>query len=337
MIIFFLNPLLLYSAFEARMYAMLAFFATLSWYFLKRGEQKYYIIASVLGLYTHYFMLLVVASQAVYIMTSHFLTKKVKIQDYKVLVISGLFFLPWLLYIMSVHTAGQENFWILPPQFDTYNHMPFLLYTGYELGFGFFNKYVWGLTILLNIIPLYGLYRLRKQKEEYRDIYVFLTSWAFIPVFIVFGLSFIKPLFLPRYLIASSVGLTLLLIYVIDEFPRFIGVILGVILILYSSFYLHLHVVNRKKAPMKPVISEIKSLARNNEPLYVTNELDFFTAQYYFYPERVYIYAKSYEEIPAFTGKILIPESKIANTLPYYPAKAFVLNENLSYSIQALY
>ncbi len=337
LLLFFLNPLLLYNAFEARMYTMLAFFATLSWYFLKRGHKTHYIIATVLGLYTHYFMLLVVASQLFYVATSHFLSKKIKIKDYKEILICGVLFLPWILYLLTIHAAGQEQFWILPLQFDTYNHMPTLLYTGYEFNFGFFENYLWGITILLNIIPLYGLYRLKKQKPEYRDIYIFLSTWTFIPVFITFGLSLFKPLFLPRYLIASSVGVSLIVIYVLDEFPRTVGTVLTVIFAAYSLFYLHLHVTKRPKAPVKSVMTEIRSLAKDDGQLFVTNELDFFTAQYYFDPERVYIYAKNYEEIPAYTGKVLIPNSKIAYSLPLYPKKAFILNDDLTYTIQALY
>ncbi len=332
----FFNPLLLYNAFEARMYAMLAFLATLSWYFLKRGKPKSYIIITVLGLYTHYFMVLVVASQLFYIASSHFLKKRGKLQDYKEIGVSLLLFVPWLLFLFFTRNTIQDRFWILPPQFETYTHMPSLLYTGYEFYFEFFKPYLIGLTIFFNIVPLYGLYLLRHQREKYRDIFLLLTSWTFIPVFITFGLSFIKPLFLPRYLIASSVGLSMFLIYVIDEFPRLIGVLLTVILLFYSSLYLSLHIKNRAKAPIKQTFREIKMLVRGDEKLYVTNELDFFTAQYYFDPNRVYIYAKDYEEIPSYTGKVLIPKERIVHTLPLYPKKAFVLNDDLSYSIQAL-
>lgn len=333
---FLFNPLLLYNAFEARMYAMLAFFATLSWYFLKRGKPRLYIVATVLGLYTHYFMILVLLSQIFYIASSHLLKKKAKLRDYREIGVSFLYFVPWLIFLFLSHRLGQEQFWILQPQFDTYTHMPSLLYTGYEFDFEFFQRFLLPFTIFLNIIPLYGLFQLRHQREKYRDIFLFLTSWTFIPVFITFGLSLTKPLFLPRYLIASSVGFSILLIYILDEFPHLVRLVLTFFLVLYSSIYIGFHIRTRPKAPVRQTIREIKMLAKNNEPLYVVNELDFFTAQYYFDPNRVFIYAKDYEEIPSYTGKVLISKEKLVHKLPYYPKKAFVLKEDLSYSIEAL-
>ncbi len=201
-LIFLFNPLVLYNAFEARMYTMLAFFATFSWYYLATQKPKKYLLFTILGLYTHYFMLLVLASQIFYIFTSQLLKKAVKVRDYKEVGIAALSLAPWLIFVAVMHRGAADQFWILPPQFNTYNHMPTLLYTGYEFGFKFFDKYLWPLTILLNIIPLYGLYLLRTQKKIDRDKYVLLSAWTYIPVFIVFGLSFVKPLFLPRYLIA---------------------------------------------------------------------------------------------------------------------------------------
>ena len=153
-LLFFVSPLVLYNAFEARMYTMLACFATFSWYYLKTQKPKKYLLFTILGLYTHYFMLLVLASQAVYIFTSHLLKKTIKVRDYKELGIALLAFTPWIIFLLITHRgAAGEQFWIQPPQFNTYNHMPSLLYTGYEFDYQFFDKFLWPLTILLNVIP----------------------------------------------------------------------------------------------------------------------------------------------------------------------------------------
>jgi len=82
---------------------------------------------------------------------------------------------------------------------------------------------------------------------------------------------------------------------------------------------------------------EIRSLAKKNDRLYVTNELDFLKVQYYFPENQVYIFGKSYQEIPDFVGKILIPSERIINNLPIYPNKAFILNSDGSYEIKAVY
>ena len=92
-------------------------------------------------------------------------------------------------------------------------------------------------------------------------------------------------------------------------------------------------------------INEIQALMKKDDLIYVTSELDFFTVKYYLkkdkiLPEnqvKVYIYNKTYEEIPDYVGKILISKNDLAPLLPIFPKKAFVLKSDGSYSIQALY
>ncbi|MDO9028292.1 MAG: glycosyltransferase family 39 protein, partial [Candidatus Roizmanbacteria bacterium] len=62
LIFFILNPLLLYFAFEARMYSMLAFFASLSYYAFYKKNYRLYLLSTIAGLFTHYFMIIVVLS-----------------------------------------------------------------------------------------------------------------------------------------------------------------------------------------------------------------------------------------------------------------------------------
>ena len=78
-------------------------------------------------------------------------------------------------------------------------------------------------------------------------------------------------------------------------------------------------------------------LANKHDLIYVTDDLDFFTVQYYLNKNKVYIYKKNYKDLPMYDGKVLIPEERVTSTLPYYPQKAFILNSDGSYVIQAVY
>jgi hypothetical protein len=73
------------------------------------------------------------------------------------------------------------------------------------------------------------------------------------------------------------------------------------------------------------------------DKLYVTSELDFFTAQYYLDEKRVFIWNKTYKEIPQYVGKALIPKNKVATRLPFYPNKAFILDPWGGFTVMALY
>lgn len=319
---FALNPLLVYYALEGRMYTMFAFFASLSFYSLYRKKYMLYFVTTILGLYTHYFMVLGVIAQ-------FFLTKSKK------LVIPLIFFLPWVIFTIFNRGIGLDSFWI--QSFSVDNLINFLgsLYTGYEKGFKFYDKLIFPLSIALWILISYGYLKTKNQKDFRIFKYFFVWS-VFIPLFIVL-LSFIKPIFLPRYLIFSTVGLVLLIIFIIDKLPNVMKIIVIAIFIAVTVNYNKLQIKMRTKTDMKKTVYEIKYLMKENDVVYVTSELDFFTTQYYLQENKVYIWGKTYQEIPNYVGKALIPENKIRYSLPFYPKRAFVLTPDGEYTIKALY
>ena len=57
------NPMLLYFAFELRMYSLLVLLSTLSMYFLWTKKWRWHVLVTTLGLYTQPYMLFVLAAQ----------------------------------------------------------------------------------------------------------------------------------------------------------------------------------------------------------------------------------------------------------------------------------
>ena len=163
------------------------------------------------------------------------------------------------------------------------------------------------------------------------------TIWVFVPSLLVYLISLFKPIFFPRYLILAATGSILLLVLLIDKLKGFLKIAVVVLLILLTLKYNNLQVANRKKAPVRQVAREVKAQTNSGDLVYVTDILDFHTAQYYFGEDRVFIYNKSYEDIPAFVGKVLIPKEKIAYFLPLYPKKAFIIFGDLNYNVQAVF
>ena len=101
--------------------------------------------------------------------------------------------------------------------------------------------------------------------------------------------------------------------------------------------YQKIQIQHYKKRDFQKIVKEVKVLAKKGDPVYVTSVLDFFTAEYYFGENKVFVYNKSYDQIPYFVGKVLIPKEKLISSLPIYPKKAFILKSDGTYSIQALY
>ena len=320
LLLFVINPLLLYYAFEARMYTMLAFFSTLSFYALYKKKSKLYIISAVLGLYTHYFMVFVVLGQYLYS----------KFKQGIVL----LAFSPWLLYILLTKNIVSQSFWIT--KFEPSHLFTFIssIYTGYEADFKFFDKSVFMLSACLWVLMLYFFFKTKKAGTEKKHVWELFFIWGIGIPFFVAVISIFKPIFLPRYLIFSSVGLLFLMVSAFEKMPIIAKTIIIAFFVAITCSYQKFQILDRQKSNMKKPISEIKLMMNPGDVLFVTSELDFFTAQYYFGENHVYIYGKTYEEIPNYVGKVLIKKTDIAQKLPYFPYRAFVLDSWGNYTIQ---
>lgn len=323
LILFTINPLLLYYAMETRMYSMFAFFSALSFYSLLKNNKKTYLISTILGLYTHYFMLFVLIIQFIIFRSK----KQIKV---------FLYFLPWLIFLFLNKIYPFTSFWIEPlPKNNLINFIG-SLYTGYEYNFNFFKKDINTLSLLLILIILSWFFIKIKNNSQKKLIKI-LFAWAIIIPFFITIVSFIKPIFLPRYLIFANIGLLLLIIFIIDKYPKLLKILVLFLLFLFTINYNQLQIKERKKSNIRKTIYEIKYLMKKDDVLYVTNELDFFTAQYYLDEKKVYLWGKNYDELPLYIGKILIPKEKIVYNLPIYPKKAFILKSVDNYSIQSIY
>lgn len=324
--LFIINPLLVYYGFEARMYSMFAFFSLLSFYSLLKKDVKTYLIATVFGMYTHYFMIFVVLIQLLI-----FKSKKQ--------IISLILFIPWITFLIIKNQNLLSSFWIQSSSKTDLINFIGRIYTGYENTFNFFeNKInnIKNLSIIIILIIISGF--LIKPKNNYqKKIFKTLILWSIPIPFLIMIISFIKPIFNPRYLIFANIGLILLMIFIIEKYPIYLKIFVLSIIFLITLNYNNLQIKERKKANLKKTIYEIKKLMKKDDVLYVINELDFFTAQYYLDEKKVYIWGKNYDELPPYIGKTLIPKEKIIYNLPIYPKKAFILYSSGEYLIQSLY
>ncbi len=332
LLLFLLNPLLNYYAFEARMYSMVACIATLLFYALLQKKYKLYSITALIALYTHYFLIVVLLFQSIYILL--FLDKKEKNIVLHSLKSTLPLYIPWVIMLLFAHPPLGNSFWIATTSWKDFVLIPAVILTGYESGSWIVVSFLSTISLVVSTLICYGIVRLSPQHKKFHLI--LLVGWALLIPLGVFLLSFIKPVFLPRYLIFSTVGISLLLIlsiHTIRSVPlRILAVtVLFGLLNSYSSAQIQM----RKKAPLREVFSKIKSEMKRGDVLYVTHDYDFHPAKYYLPTTPIYLYGKTYEELPWFIGKVLIDKKDLRDTLPLYPERAFILNNDGSYSIMA--
>lgn len=328
-----INPILLYYAFEARMYSMFACLAAVSFYALYTKKRKLYFWSIIGGLFTHYFMVFVVLAQLGALYVAH--KRTILRSTLKILVIPGIIFLLWLTFV-AMQSTHSQGFWILPSELKDLIYLPAVLYTGYESTHRFYTQNAAGiytpLLLLTGVFVLIAVYAFIEYSEHIFDrekwTFFFFLFWGVVPPLVIFGISFFKPIFLPRYIIFSAPGMVFFIIYILQHLPRSPRYIVLALLFIFTWNYHKLQLEYRtKKYPAEKLIS-LKGTFQPNESLYLMNELDYFVALYYLPNVEVKIYGNNYDEIPAYVGKVLIPPSAVVNQLPVYPHRAVVLEEN---------
>lgn len=334
--LFVMNPIVLYYAFEGRMYSMLFCMTMLSTFFLLRKQSMPYLISLILGLYTHYFFILIFASQFLYLVVFELRQKQslIKSDLIKKQIYAGLLFLPWFVFFLSQNSEVSGDFWISRLMKSQVLLIPSYLYSGIDKDFWaplkqnpILFSYLRNFTLFFWVTILVGaFYSWKKRIVSHANQLFFLTF--IVSILGVIVVSEFKPLFVPRYLIAASAMLSLTLILSIMSMPRLIQIAFFSILIFFSFQMNSIQLEYRNRGLMRDMAKEVAPLLQKQDVIYVTSELDIFDAMYYFGKERSFLYGMTYDEIPSYVGKVLIPPELIKTELPMYPKKAFIIENS---------
>ncbi|MEK7165765.1 MAG: glycosyltransferase family 39 protein, partial [Patescibacteria group bacterium] len=318
------NPMLLYFAFEIRMYSLLTMLATLSMYFLYTNNWIGYIISASLGMYTQPFMAFVILAQNSYLL----LTGKFRIALRNDILL-GLLYLPWMPILFTQFKASGPM-WMYPIDLNLLAAVLGNLYVGYEGTPGFIWPYVQGVSLFILLAALF----LWKAKINRSQTLLWLT-WIFIPLFLVLGISLIKPIYVHRYVIFVTVAEVFLIsAFMVKVLPQTIkwriayAFLITIILIDFVAVAFH------RKVPIRDTFTEIKSLLKAGDVVYAETPLVFYESLYYAPPyTNVYLYNPQKITPPRYVGSVGMPQAVWATESPSLPQRAFVISEDGSYYI----
>ncbi len=331
---FFLNPMLIYYAFEVRAYGWYIFFAVLSMYAYIEKRWLLYVAAGVLGFYTHTYFGVVIFVEAlhwfIFNKNTFFSKKTFKEPMFKSTVAIGLLILPWLIKI-GTELSTLKNSWYFPVNMHLVMSVLGNMYLGYEGT----PWYLWGATQVLSLIILIlFIIALKPKKTRVRNSFFFLM--VTVPLIIVVGISFIKPLFVNRYLIGVTVAEIILLALSIEAigkafYQKLAATVIFIFLVIFNIWYPSQH----PKLDIRSTINEINSL-KNKEDLYlVDNPLVFFETLYYSKNRsEVYLFNPNHSPFPWYIGDAVFDPSKMTDQIPVYPRKAFMIHANGTYTVE---
>ncbi len=326
---FFFNPMLLYYGMELRTYGWYTFFATLSLYAYSEKKWALWVGSTLLGFYTHTFLIIVPFAQTVhYLLTNR---KRIDAKDPMVrsLIVLGIGIAPWALKIIK--DAGQlKTSWYYPVDLKLAASALGNLFVGYEGT----PWYLWRFTKLLSLVFL-ATSVLALISKKTRSLAGLFAAQVYLPLFLVIGISFVKPFYVNRYMIAVTVGEVFLIglaIFAIKNTvaQKLAAAVALLFIIGFNIWYPSKHA----KLDMRSVLGEINAIQGSGDIVLAESPLILFEATYYSHdPKRVFLYNPYDNPFPWHVGDAIVSSEQMVNDYPPYPTRAFFVREDGTFTL----
>jgi uncharacterized membrane protein len=287
------SPFLNWYGVEARMYSMLVFFTILNQYFFIRLFREDtpaiwwgYFLTAFFGVFTHYFFWLSLLAEAVFYFANRKLFPQKSGRKFAIITVGLLaVYAPWLYFVDRLGFAATTQPHLTTP--STFNLFDTLI----QFVFGFQTDHLdTALVALWPVAMLLGLFSLRRDRRsgirrKVSPYTGFFLLSAFLPIVIVFVVSFVKPIYLTRYLILTIPALYLFLSWLISSFPvrlaKFtrIGLVAGMLL----TFALQtVSAATPVKEDYQTAVDYIAGHATNQDVIVVAAPFTLYPVEYYY-------------------------------------------------------
>lgn len=334
-VMFITNPMLVYYAFEIRTYGWYTFFAVLSLFAYSGRRWRLWVIATILGFYTHTYFLFLFVSQGIHWM---FVNRKKLAKPFSlirdpmvassILAISAM--LPWIIRIAKEAPTLKQS-WYFPVNGNLVKSVVGNMYIGYEGT----PWHMWGFTANLSLV-LVILFGIAVSHASTRGrAWVFLAG-VVIPLAVVIGVSFIKPLFVNRYLISVTVAEIFLVALAIETIKNHMFQKIFALFTLFFSLGFNFWYPSRHaKLDIRTTIQEINAIRKTNDIILVTSPLIFFESLYYAKDRSaVFLYNPHNSPFPWYVGGVLVNSNQMIADVPVHPpTRAFVVSDDGSFTI----
>ena len=316
------NPFIFVYAFEARMYTLLMLLSVLSMWFFLTKRWAFYVLVTVLALYTHNFANFIVMCQLLFYLITNgkpSIKNLIKSKFIRVVVVVGILYLPWIPTLFTQAFKVSGDFWIKKPD----------LYTFFVVLGQFIKGYDHFLGVEVVVIVSVAILIFRGIKRGRDELFYF---WMLLIPIVVWIISQVgNSLFLERYLIVSTPAVPILLATSSDnnlinrmlgkfKFGKFkvngrnIAAIFLIIIILIMANADLYRFNHPQKEPFRELTSYIKENLPKNQVIinYYNDRLHYFELKYYGINTKIY----SPIPIPFWNGTALIDKKDVLSKEP---------------------
>lgn len=302
---FSLSPFIVWYSNESRMYSLFTFVATCSSYYYlrfinssgKEGKMGY-LLSTLAGIYTHYFFIFLIITQVIFLLVRTVLWdikkrdfshvafrafweyKKMLITFFSLLGLAIIAFIPWATYVISLGSAANSQPLLTRP--TTFN----IFQTFVNFLFGFQTLPVQ--SVLVSFWPLivmaFFFVFTRKRDVATRDIDYFVVV-SLLPIMLLFLLSFIKPIFLPRYLIFTTPSLFFVVVWLLVQYSKKVSTVLlsGFLTLLFCLLlYQNLSTATPVKENYEGVAYYLNTHVTPYDVVAVTAPFTIYPVEYYY-------------------------------------------------------
>lgn len=339
---FFLNPMLLYYAFEIRTYAWYTFFSTALLVAYGSKQWRWVIAAAVFGFYTHVYLLPFIGALALHwIWTNIYpylhkpnLLKKiwsfaVKDRGMRSFFTIAVLITPWLIKI-GMEAARMKTSWYFPVDWQLVKAALGNMFIGYEGT----PWYGWKYTPYLSLgIIGCAAYALRDAKR--RNHTKLLILFGALPIAAIVGISFVKPLFVNRYLIPTTIAEVLIVTAALAAIRNaWIQKIAAGLVLAFVLWFNWWYPPQHAKLPIRNTFDQIKTLINDRDIVLADNPMIYLETLYYApNRSRVFLYNPDNNIFPWYIGDALVTPSRMIRDYPVYPVRAFVIHTDATFDV----
>ena len=334
-IFFFVNPMLLYYSMELRTYGWYMFFAVVSLYTYSQKKWRLWVISTLLGFYTHSFLIIVPFAQTIHYLISERKKLFVHIRRFsedpffRSLFVLFLGILPWAVKI-AAHASDLKSSWYFPVNMGLVTSVLGNLFLGYEGT----PWYLWGFTKFISILLVLASYFAFTSKKSH-DASGLFVSQIYLPLIFVIGISFIKPFYVNRYMIAvpiAEVFIIALAIYSIKNtlLQKAAALICLIFVIAFNMWYPSQHA----KVDIRKTLTQVNSLKTPTDVVIADNPLVVFETMYYASPgTNVFLYNPQHNAFPIFVGEGIVSRGQMTDHFPPYPIRGFFIHQDGTFEV----
>ena len=251
--------------------------------FIKNKKNiEIYIASTLMGIYTHYFIFFILIFQNIYFFMYNIKNKNVAknwIISQCIIVLVFLLYNPYFLKQITWVMDGGLTY------LNSYFSLFSIIKTFYVfiLDYAFINSnycipcfyvnpfiiFLVGIASLL--LTLMGIKSLFVYKKKFKELIyqneklIFLTLYLFMPIVVLYTISFITPLFQIRYIIYSSAPLYILISKGISGFKRKVKLFFIVLLLFLFSFVLFGYYTDITKEQWRETGNFINKYSQEND------------------------------------------------------------------------